>query len=241
MLRVGYDRLGMELPPGPSSSRPPTVSTIPTARRRRGIGENLWMGTHELIRSKRWSAAGRRKSGCSCPACSPTNSRTGNWMAVGHYSAVDLADAPRGSAARSPRTVAPITWSAVIRRPAISTAAGSGRAGPSAADQGTRRVPRSIVAVSGVMLVEVALDDPQVAACSSGRRSRGWRRRTRDQAEQEIDPDIAGHARHLPFRHAEVARFPHHVAAERGAGDVADHRDEVEDHVEPDLLLDARG
>ena len=59
----------------------------------------------------------------------------------------------------------------------------------------------------------------------------------RDQAEQPVDPDIAGHPRHLPFRHAEVARFPRHVGAERGGGGAAGERDEVEDHVEADGRL----
>ena len=52
-------------------------------------------------------------------------------------------------------------------------------------------------------------------------------------------PTLPAIRRHLPFGHAEVARFPHHVAAERSSGDVADTRDEVEDDVEPDWPVDA--
>jgi len=39
--------------------------------------------------------------------------------------------------------------------------------------------------------------------------------------------------------HAEIAGFPDDVGAERRTGDVADPRDEVQDHVQPDRLVDA--
>ena len=95
-----------------------------------------------------------------------------------------------------------------------------------------------MIAVSGMMLVEVALDDAQVAGVGL-EEIIGDGADPRDQAEQEVGADIAAHPRHLPLRHAEVARFPHHVAAERRAGDAADPGDEVEQHVEPDLLVGA--
>ena len=43
----------------------------------------------------------------------------------------------------------------------------------------------------------------------------------------------------LPLGHADVPRFPHDIGAERRRGDVADDRNEVEDHVEADRLVDA--
>ena len=62
---------------------------------------------------------------------------------------------------------------------------------------------------------------------------------TREQAEQQVDPDISRHPRHLPLRHAKVSCFPYDVGAKRGAGDVADDRDQIEDHVQPDRPVDA--
>src|SRR4051794_1638514 len=90
-----------------------------------------------------------------------------------------------------------------------------------------------------MMLVEVALDDPQIARVRSEQEV-GDRPYPGDKAEQKIDADVSRHARYLPLRHAEVARFPHHVAAKRRAGDIADSRDEVEYDVEADGAVEPR-
>jgi hypothetical protein len=84
----------------------------------------------------------------------------------------------------------------------------------------------------------VALDDAEVAGVGL-EEIVGDRANPRDQSEQEVGADIAAHPRHRPFRHAEVARFPDHVAAERCAGEVSDNRDEVEQDVEPDPFVGA--
>jgi hypothetical protein len=84
--------------------------------------------------------------------------------------------------------------------------------------------------------IELAPDNLEVAGVRAEQEV-GDRADPRDQAEQEIDSDITRHAAHLPFRQAEVARFPDHVAAERGADDVAGDGNEVEDDVEPDLAV----
>ena len=60
-----------------------------------------------------------------------------------------------------------------------------------------------------------------------------------NRAEQHVEADVAAHPRHLPFRHAEIARFPGDVAAECRGGDRADAGDKVEHDVEPDRLVDA--
>ena len=52
---------------------------------RRGVGENLWMGTHGAFSFEAmvggWSAEKRY----FVPGIFPNNSRTGNWEDVGHY------------------------------------------------------------------------------------------------------------------------------------------------------------
>ena len=52
---------------------------------RRGIGENLWMGTHAAFSVEAmvggWSSEKRH----FMPGVFPNNSRTGNWEDVGHY------------------------------------------------------------------------------------------------------------------------------------------------------------
>ena len=88
------------------------------------------------------------------------------------------------------------------------------------------------------MLIEVALDDPQVA-CVGAEEEVGNRADERDQPEQPVESHIPGHSRHLPLRHAEVPPLPDNVRAEGGGGDVAHHRHHVQDHVEPDGTVDA--
>src|SRR3954471_20755998 len=91
----------------------------------------------------------------------------------------------------------------------------------------------------GVMLVEVAPDHLQIARVRPEEEIRN-RADPGDQAEQEIEADIAGHAGQLPFRHAEVLSLPDDVGAESGAGDVADTGDQIENDVEADRLVGAR-
>jgi hypothetical protein len=88
-----------------------------------------------------------------------------------------------------------------------------------------------------MMLVEVLLDDPQVAAVRPEEEI-GDRADPRDQAEQHVEADVSGHSGHVPFRHAEVARFPGDIAAKRRCRDRADAWNDIED-AEP-LLAQAR-
>src|SRR5690349_10075051 len=89
-----------------------------------------------------------------------------------------------------------------------------------------------------MMLVEVPPNDLQVATVRAEEEV-GNGADPGNEPEQEIDADIAGHAAHLPLGHAEVARFPDEVAAERSAGDVPYARDEIQDHIETDRTIDA--
>jgi hypothetical protein len=52
---------------------------------RRGIGENLWMGTHGAYTVESMVGAWASEKRMFFPGIFPNNSRTGNWMAVGHY------------------------------------------------------------------------------------------------------------------------------------------------------------
>jgi len=90
----------------------------------------------------------------------------------------------------------------------------------------------------GMMLVEMSPDHPEVARIRSEQEI-GNRADPRDEAEQEVETDITRHARQLPFRHAEIARFPDNISAERRAGDVADSRHQVEDDVQADGSVDS--
>src|SRR6476661_3028110 len=77
-----------------------------------------------------------------------------------------------------------------------------------------------------MVLVQVSLDDPQVAGVRPEKEV--WHRTDeRDQPEHPVDTDIPGHARDVPLRHAEIARFPCEVGAKRGGGGRADARHEV--------------
>src|SRR3982751_5737606 len=84
-----------------------------------------------------------------------------------------------------------------------------------------------------MILVEPALHDPEVARVRPEEEIRD-RADPGDGAEQEIDADIAAHPRDMPFRHAEVARLPDDPGSHRRGDDVADHRDQIEQHVQAD-------
>src|SRR3990170_783687 len=84
--------------------------------------------------------------------------------------------------------------------------------------------------------VEMAFDDPEVAGIRPEQEV-GYGPDPWDQAQHEVDADIARHSRHLPFGHAEIARFPRHVGAEDRARGTSGERDQIEDHVEPDRAV----
>lgn len=52
---------------------------------RRGIGENLWMGTHGAYTIEAMIGAWASEKRYFVPGIFPNNSRTGNWIDVGHY------------------------------------------------------------------------------------------------------------------------------------------------------------
>jgi len=52
---------------------------------RRGIGENLWMGTHGAYQVERMIGGWASEKRMFFPGIFPNNSRTGNWMDVAHY------------------------------------------------------------------------------------------------------------------------------------------------------------
>jgi hypothetical protein len=52
---------------------------------RRGIGENLWMGTHGAYTIERMVGAWASEKRMFVPGIFPANSRSGNWIDIGHY------------------------------------------------------------------------------------------------------------------------------------------------------------
>jgi hypothetical protein len=52
---------------------------------RRGIGENLWMGTHGAYSVEAMVGGWLSEKRFFMPGIFPNNSRSGNWIAVGHY------------------------------------------------------------------------------------------------------------------------------------------------------------
>jgi hypothetical protein len=52
---------------------------------RRGIGENLWMGTHGAFSVEAMVRAWASEKRMFVPGVFPSNSRSGNWMDVAHY------------------------------------------------------------------------------------------------------------------------------------------------------------
>lgn len=52
---------------------------------RRGIGENLWMGTHGAYSPEAMVGAWASEKRMFMPGIFPNNSRTGNWIDVAHY------------------------------------------------------------------------------------------------------------------------------------------------------------
>jgi len=52
---------------------------------RRGLGENLWMGTRDYFRPSHMVGAWASESSMFTPGPFPAVSRTGNWADVGHY------------------------------------------------------------------------------------------------------------------------------------------------------------
>ncbi len=55
---------------------------------RRGIGENLWMGTRDYFRPARMVADWASERSMFRPATFPAVSTTGNWADVGHYTQI---------------------------------------------------------------------------------------------------------------------------------------------------------
>ena len=52
------------------------------------------------------------------------------------------------------------------------------------------------------------------------------------QAEQPVDPDVSRHARHLPLRHAQIARFPDQIKTKRSCDDITSHRDQSKQRID---------
>jgi hypothetical protein len=65
----------------------------------------------------------------------------------------------------------------------------------------------------GMMLVEVALDDPEVAGVRTEHEVEHVAGEGHE-TDRGVEPDVPGHAPELPLRHAEVPRFPHQIRAE---------------------------
>lgn len=57
-------------------------------RARRGIGENLWMGTRGAYRIESMTGMWDAERRNFMPGVFPNNSRTGNWMDVAHYTQI---------------------------------------------------------------------------------------------------------------------------------------------------------
>jgi hypothetical protein len=52
---------------------------------RRGVGENLWMGSHAAFSPEAMVGGWSSEKRYFMPGVFPNNSRTGNWADVGHY------------------------------------------------------------------------------------------------------------------------------------------------------------
>ena len=52
---------------------------------RRGVGENLWMGTHGAFSPEAMVGGWASEKRYFMPGVFPNNSRSGNWEDVGHY------------------------------------------------------------------------------------------------------------------------------------------------------------
>jgi len=53
---------------------------------RRGIGENLWMGTHGAYSPEAMVGGWLSEKRMFMPGVFPNNARSGNWIDIGHYS-----------------------------------------------------------------------------------------------------------------------------------------------------------
>lgn len=53
--------------------------------KRRGVGENLWMGSHGYFSLEAMVGGWTAEKRFFMPGVFPNNSRTGNWEDVGHY------------------------------------------------------------------------------------------------------------------------------------------------------------
>ena len=71
--------------PMPSKWQSPANSSIPTAPPGRGVGENLWMGTHGAFGPEAMVGGWASEKRLFVPGIFPNNSRSGNWSDVGHY------------------------------------------------------------------------------------------------------------------------------------------------------------
>jgi hypothetical protein len=60
-----------------------------------------------------------------------------------------------------------------------------------------------------------------------------------DRTYQRVDPDIGGHARQLPLRHAQVPRFPHDPRAHRGGRQVTHDGDQPNQTVQSHATVGA--
>src|SRR3546814_12201930 len=86
-------------------------------------------------------------------------------------------------------------------------------------------------------LVEMPADDPEIAAVRTEHEIEEIAR-DRNGAERRVDADIGGHARKLPFRHAEISRLPDEVHAKGRGDDIAGDGHESDEGV--DTTLPAR-
>ena len=104
-------------------------------RARRGVGENIWQGTRGAFSPEQMVGNWASEKRYFVPGIFPASSRTGNWNHVGHYTQIQRRSVSAAALAAGATT----SWSAIIRRPGISTGGGF----PSASRPDLRPSPRT--------------------------------------------------------------------------------------------------
>src|SRR3546814_15738304 len=89
-----------------------------------------------------------------------------------------------------------------------------------------------------MVTIEVTPDDPEVARVGpKGKVEQIADQRNR--ADGRVDEGVRPHAGEMPFRHAEVARFPDDIGRHERGQPIADDRDQPDKGAEPAWQVDA--
>ena len=84
-----------------------------------------------------------------------------------------------------------------------------------------------------MMFIEMLFDNPQILAVGAPdqveRVADQWHR-----AKHRVDPDVRSHPHQLPFRHSQIARFPNHISTHCRRNDIAEHRHQPDNRIQPE-------